>query len=197
MNNFAICGNNLKTTEIPEGKNAQLGSIRREVKETEKAWLAGVIEGEGCLAIVQNFDKHGKGRYNTVRIGVTNGDLFLIKKVSEIFYNLNAVFCYQYRTSKNPKHQSRIDIIAEGQGSCRKILEAILPYMASKKTQVELLLEFISWRANSKFEENIGKNYKEELSKLKHNFPDPSQTTRRASRPLVLDGDIVGAYTRV
>lgn len=197
MKNLTICGNNLITTEIPEGKNAQLGSIRREVEETEKAWLAGVIEGEGCLSIVQHYDRNGKGRYNTARISVTNGDLFLIQKVSQILYDLNTRFYFQLRKSKNPKHQTRLDINVEGQGSCWKVLEAIKPYMASKRLQVNLLIEFLVWRETFSFDEVVGRRFKEELSELKHNFPNPSQTTRRASMPLAIDGDIVGTYTRV
>jgi hypothetical protein len=192
MKNFAICEDNLKNTEIPEGKNVQLGSIRREVSEVEKAWLAAAIEGEGYVGIVQHYDRSGKGLYTTARISITNGNLLFIKKVSEIFYGLNSVFYFQLRKGKKTNHQSRLDIIAEGQGSCLKIVEAIYPYLASKKDQVNTLREFILWRMDKKFDNQKAIEFRDRISLLKHNHPDPSQTTRRASKPLILDGDIVG-----
>lgn len=187
MNNFAICGEHLLNTEIPEGKNVQLGSIRREVSDVEKAWLAGIIEGEGYAGIVQHYDRNGKGNYTTARISITNGNLLLIKKVSEIFYNLNVVFYFQLRKGKQANHQSRLDIIAEGQGSCLKIIEATYPYLASKKDQLDILKAFILWRMDAKFDNKTAIGFRNRISLLKHNHPDPSQTTRRASQPLIVE----------
>ncbi len=179
-----MCGDNLITTEIPKGKNAQLGSIRREVRETDKAWLAGIIDGEGYMIIVKHYNPKKQGRYSTVRIGVQNCDLRIVEKVSQIFYAVNASFYYQLRKHKNPNHSPSIEIIADGQGSCKKILDVIYDYLISKKDQAGILYEFISWRKESTFSDDVAVSYRDKLRDLRSSFPDPSQTTRRASQIL-------------
>lgn len=184
--------------EIPNGKNAQMQSISREVDLTDRAWLAAAIEGEGHILIVQNYKRYGSKGYTDARIGITNGDIHFIKKVSEILYALNVCFWYQLRKGKKSNHQARLDISTNGLKSCKKVIDCIYPYLVSKKDQADVLIEFIDWRLTSGYGKDfiaeIAEEYKNNLSWLKHNHSDPSQTTRRASYPLMWkDGDIVGA----
>ena len=202
MKNFAICEDNLINIEIPNGKNALLGSIRREVNPIDKSWLAAAIEGEGNISICQTYQRETNHGYKDARIGVCNGNVMFIKKISEIYYKLNVCFYYQLRKGKKLNHQSRLDILTNGLLSCLKILDCIYPYLASKKDEVDIMKEYIQWRTTSGMGKNFDKikaeDYAKRLSWLKHNHFAPSQTTRRASQPLkVADGDIVGACTRV
>jgi len=207
MKNFAMCENNPINIEIPKSKNALLGSIRREVGTADSAWLAAAIEGEGNLSISQTYQRGINHGYKDARIGITNGHINFIKKVSEIYYDLNICFYYQLRKGKKHNHQARLDILTSGYRSCLKILNCIYPYLTSKRKEADLLVEYILWRldnsdkcANIKFgvsaafDKEKAENYAKRLSWLKHNHPDPSQTTRKASEPLkVEDGDIVGS----
>ena len=196
MNNFAMCGNNLINIEIPKGKNAQLGSIRREVSEVDRAWLAAAIEGEGNLIIAQTFQRNINHGYKDTRIGIYNGNLMFIKKISEIYYDLNVCFYYQLRKAKKDNHQDGLAILTNGMNTCLKIIDCIYPYLASKINQVDLMREYIVWRLSDGhgkgFDAERAEEYAKRLSWLKHNYTDPSQTTRRASTPLTVDDDIVG-----
>lgn len=202
MKNFAICENNPLNIEIPKGKKALLGSIRREVGVADSAWLAAAIEGEGNVSICQTYQRGINHGYKDARIGIVNGDIRFIKKVSEIYYSLNVRFYYQLRKGKKHNHQPRLDILTNGFSSCLKIINCIYPYLSSKKGQIDTLKEYIVWRLTdgkrNHFDKNKAEKYAKYLSWLKHNHPDPSQTTRRASYPLgVEDGDIVGASMRI
>jgi len=202
MKNFTICENNLKNIEIPIGKKALLGSIRREVSVADKAWLAGAIEGEGNISICQTYQRNENHGYKDARIGVVNGNIWFIKKISGIYYDLNVCFYYQLRKGKKPNHQPRLDILTNGLLSCAKILHYIKPYLASKRDEVNVMLEYIGWRKTEGlgkcFDKDKAESYAKRLSWLKHNHFDPSQTTRRASYPLqVEDGDIVDAPMRI
>ncbi len=198
MTNFAICGNNLINIEIPNGKNALLGSIRREVGVADRAWLAAAIEGEGNLSICQTYQRQTNHGYRDARIGVCNGNVGFIKRVSQIYYDLNICFYYQLRKGKKSNHQPRLDILTNGLLSCLKIIHYISPFLASKKDEVKVLKDFIEWKSSdglgTNFDEKKAEDFAKRLSWLKHNHFDPSQTTRRASQPLqVADGDIVDA----
>lgn len=197
MNNFAVCGNNLLNTEIPNGKNVQLGSIRREVSGVDRAWLAAAIEGEGNLIIAQTYQRHYNHGYKDPRISLYNGNIDFIKKVSSIWYDLNTRFYYQLRKPRKENHQTGIVIATNGIKSCLKIIDCVYPYLASKRDQFDVFKEYLVWRTTDGYSLGFDKVKAEEfasrLSWLKHNYTNPSQTTRRASLPLGWDGDIVDA----
>jgi len=180
--------------EIPKCKNAQVQSIRREVREIELAWLAGIIDGEGCIYFGKRFDGKGKP-YHRLSISIANSDVRMIAKASQIYEALNLRFAYQLRTFAKFMKKHQMCIIVDSQGTGRKLLEAIYPYLVSKKDQAKLVLEYFEWRKGYQRGNAIDQNkvidFSEKLKMLKHQLPNPSQTTRKASKALILDGDIV------
>ena len=183
------------TTEndlVPESKNLNLQSISR--KEIEYAWLSGVIDSDGYIGIYQKIQKQWDNRYiSNPRVSISNTDLRMIKKISEMYFNMGIKFYYLLQKAK----RYNMIIGVEGSGSCKKVLEKILPYLVNKKKQAEIALEYIKYkescrrfqnRENGKMEntldENIISNFIERIKEEKHIDFAPQRLIRKASVPL-------------
>ena len=139
----------LETLESPfdthGGKNSMAESISR--KDVGLAWLAGVIEGEGCISVrwgTQTAPGHeGDNRMRTL-VNIYNNHPFLLKRVTEILVENEVPFCYAL--SKRTDEKSGMAILVEGKGRVKKLLNLVMPYLFSKKRQAELTLEAIEYR---------------------------------------------------
>ncbi len=107
-----------------------------EIKETDCAYLAATIEGEGCIIIDNVAPSSGKpksGWRPTVHV---------TQKGREWIDELYKIFPGQIITSHSTKHKGQFRI-SWTWGKAYEILEKILPYMRSpKKKQAELVLRF-------------------------------------------------------
>lgn len=187
--------------EIPKRKNARVRPISREV---DLAWLAGIIDGEGNLhAQVQEKQSGTSGRFNyfSPKIRITNTDVRMIHKVSEIyvrenlrfFYALNRVSRYQ---NKRETWRDQLEITVASQEACARLLRLVMPYLVNKAEYAKLFLGLIEWvmeqpkrgRMSAKgpnYTEN--ENFKEFVARLQMEracLVNPSTTTRRAGEIL-------------
>lgn len=142
------------------------------IPETEKAWLAGVIEGDGSLGMgfqlqngygksrifgnPANYDefeksKNGKGYQRFAvkpSIQFSNQDGLLIESVCNLFIRI----CKKQpliRESKGQYENSRsvLSVGLYGLQAVFDVLEAILPYLhGEKQARARLLFRFISSR---------------------------------------------------
>ena len=214
------CAGKSQKFEIPKSKNAQTETISRE----ESAWLAGIIEGEGNF----NLHKLHQGqicgtktrKHDSIStwIVIDNTDLRLIQKISQIYVKIGIKYHYDLKKRASEKHRFGLRITTSGFGSCRKLIRCISEFLASKKDQAELMLQFIELREKKWQQANpnhipfrVGKNggfakitapisYGEEewdmqrkMQELKHRDFNPQRLSRKASLPL-RDEDIVRAY---
>lgn len=174
------------------------------------SWLAGIIDGEGYLTtnkrqgIIAKKLNNGQGSLSFVtRVGVGSTDCTIIKKISEILYEMNVKF---YFTLHNPSKKfinakKYISINVEGYRSVKKLLKSIIDYMHSnKKEEAKAMLIYIDYRLNilnnrkefnsltaqekiNKFNE-IDVEFVKNLKALKNSLISPSTTKRVASKPL-------------
>ena len=110
------------------------------IKDTFKAWLAGFIDGEGCIAI--NYQHHKDGRkkhYLSLRITQKFAEPLL--KIKEIY---GGSVCYTH-TKKNKTYEHITASI-----KAETILRDVLPYLTVKKAQAELALKFRNIKRGSK-----------------------------------------------
>lgn len=109
------------------------------VSEVEKGWLAGIIDGEGCLHI--DLDpKGGSHPYMTV----TNSNKLIIEKVVDIWHRLGIGCRVQTRANlrKNPVQ----DVQVIGFKRLQPALVAIMPYLVGKANEALLLYRFVESR---------------------------------------------------
>lgn len=100
---------------------------------SERAYFAGLIDGEGCITLVRKRDvEHYCGK---IEIGMTGDELFELKTqigAGRIWTRSN-----DGRNAK-PCHMWTI-----GANACRTLLPQIAPYLRFKKRQADLLLEYL------------------------------------------------------
>lgn len=98
--------------------------------ETDLAWAAGLIEGEGC------FTCHSK-HHPYFLLDMTDKDV--VEKLQKVF-----PFCIlrgPYTHAKRPTMKPRWRLDGFGP-SAVKVMEAVLPYMGSRRTEkINLLLK--------------------------------------------------------
>ena len=126
---------------LPQRENAQVRSISREV---DLAWLAGIIDGEGNLNLMLKMASNGKP-YMQVKVRVANTDVRMIQKIARIYVEMGIVFFYDINFKKKATWKNQLNITVSSQGSCRKVLEAILPYLANKQEAAASFLEVIKF----------------------------------------------------
>ena len=107
--------------------------------ETDLAWLAGAIDGEGTLCLLKKKRNKTKVGYTyEARIGIANTDINFINKSREILGNN-----YSYLQSVADKRYPNSPICHKlywTPNTIRNVLPKLLPYLIKKK-QAELVLE--------------------------------------------------------
>ena len=185
------------------GNRMEMQQIRRQVEETDIAWLAGIIDGEGYLTLLQ-CGLRGKLKLIKkptktihVLIGVNNTHPLMLVKLTNIYYDLGLSFHSVLRTPKNKKHKPSIAVVVTGNRNCKKLLEKIFPYLSNKKNQASVMLSYLEYREGRKriigcvrdlyyipnHKQQAILKFFEEMKKAKI-VPDASETTRRASQPI-------------
>jgi len=115
------------------------------ISKTELAWLAGIIDGEGCIvAYWKNQSKNGTYRLE-VGVSIINTDVLMIKEISRICAKNRIGFAYALNNPKPPRRKA-MQIVIHGQGRTKKLLNAVMPYLITKKEQAEILLDLIHYR---------------------------------------------------
>lgn len=130
---------------LPKCENASVGPISREV---QIAWLAGIIDGEGNLHFdtkVRTTTAGNRFSYFCPKVRITNTDVRMARRISEIYVQENIVFFYTMnkREWKNKKSswKTQIEVSVSAQNSVRKILELVQPYLVNKQRLAELMIE--------------------------------------------------------
>ena len=152
-------------------------------------WLAGIIDGEGCITISTD-----KQKFFRTYITVNNNNPYLIQRVGEILSELNIKFYYLLKKRNNPKHKETLVINITGLGSCRKLIENIFLYLVGKKEQAEIMLKYINSRKGKMELKGTHNPYSKEeielvkkIKELNHKDYFLQRLQRKAHQPLKID----------
>ena len=115
-------------------------------------WLAGFYDGEGCLNLT-----HQKSKRNTAfspQIDLVNTNHAAMELIISFLADLD-IPVYVSKSKKHGvfhrdsgrSHKQRMTIRIARMKSVKRFLEHISPYLVLKREQAELLLEFVSSRA--------------------------------------------------
>jgi len=126
-----------------------------KLDKTEIAWLAGLIDGDGTITLVQNNKNKDGYRYYLPCLSIANTDSEVIYHIVKIFAKAGIRFDiqeidpqknYRDRTRKwNLRPLMRIEV--KGIKSAYPIVKAMIPYLASKKKRIaELVTRFCEIR---------------------------------------------------
>lgn len=186
--------------ELPQRENAQVQSTSREV---DLAWLAGIIDGEGNLHALVQEKNSGEGRLKFLcpKVRITNTDVRMIQRISEIYVREGLTFFYALNTVsryKNKKEtwRDQLEITIGSQHGVAKVLRLVMPYLVNKRGYASIFLELIEWVSEQPKRGRMSRDvcgytdrpefqvFLDRLANERKSLIDPSTTTRRAGEIL-------------
>jgi len=120
--------------------------------ETEKAWVAGIIDGEGCITA---FLQQGgiKGRLQVLMVHKPT-----IKRLHELTGEGNV---YKHSHTLASGRSGWLWIVSSQKA--RRVLSYVLPYMITKRNQAELYIKLMEMREGDKSRIEGRPNYDKQL----------------------------------
>lgn len=113
---------------------------------TDLAWLAGIWDGEGSIALFTHKEKNGSIKICPT-VCVVNTDISIINKVRKILEELGCNFVLQETQPKNSRHSIKWTLTTRNQKYIILFLEAVIPYLYSiKRQKAEILLDYTTRR---------------------------------------------------
>lgn len=119
----------------------------QQATEIEKAWLAGIIDGEGCIRL-NPYRPHGDKLYYQPAVYIYNTCPIMMDKVIQILDRLGTghltqtKFPDKYRGNRRPA----IAVTVWGHKRVSKLLLALMPYLVCKKAEALVLYRFCDSR---------------------------------------------------
>jgi hypothetical protein len=112
------------------------------IPEVERAYLAGLIDGEGSIMLVGRSSAHGP----MLRVNISNTDRRLLDWVAERFGGTVKV---AWRSQQIVRPNERVCYAWQRDcRQCRAVLEAALPYLISKRKHALVALAFARTQKN-------------------------------------------------
>jgi hypothetical protein len=109
------------------------GRIGSTFSDTEAAYIAGIMDGEGSIFLFQARTRNNR---IAIRMSVSNTDLDLLEWIRE----KTGIGSIVTKPSKNPKHKNANWWQANAEAA-EHVLTQILPYLVIKREQAEIALE--------------------------------------------------------
>ena len=142
------------------------------VQEVDLAWLAGIIDGEGCFSIFINNRKDAINPSISANLTITNSNCLLLNRCKEILDALEIKYLYQDPKNGHQRGRRVMRVKIKNYSSLKKIVELLLPFFVGKADQAKIVLEFVSLagqRGKLRYEDrNILMNKIKELNRHGH-----------------------------
>ena len=135
------------------------------LNEAEKGYLAAMIDGEGTISLRDSKATEKTTANLTPWVMVSNTNTKILEKVSQIThveYNKKAKRS-KHEQHRKPAYKWQIQSMM----NVRFLLEQVMPYLAGKQEQAQLVLEFISKKLSKKLGDGITREEREIQSQLK------------------------------
>jgi len=150
--------------ENPKAKSADYAKIsldetmdNQQATEAKMGWLAGIIDGEGCITM--RVYKRTTGNYwrSCALIVITNTSKIMLEEIHQILSSLRVGHFFREDSRKTVTKKRIFSLRIDGLKRCQKFLPLIIPYLIAKRPQAEVLLRFVNRRidgANKRFDGN-------------------------------------------
>jgi hypothetical protein len=114
------------------------------VRDVDLAWLAGVIDGEGCFSICSVNRKDADNPSPSAYLSITNSNDLLLKRCRQIFDELNIKYLFNDPKNGHPQGRRVMRIRVKNYSSLRRLIELIFPFLIGKADQAKVMLEFVA-----------------------------------------------------
>lgn len=115
-----------------------------EIKDTDWAYAAGFVDGEGCIAIVRSFTPRGNRFYYTIQVVVANTD----RRVLDWMQAMWAGGVFRVNQSRGAGRNSWAWRC--GSGVAKTFLPGIRPWLKIKRAQCDNAMAMIELLRRSK-----------------------------------------------
>ena len=105
--------------------------------EPDKAYIAGFLDGEGCITI----SKHHKGKAIRAQVTLNNSNLKVMQWIHTKLKLETTICVYDTIPGENKKIRYLINISKKS--VVQEILEMLVPFLIVKKENAFLILEFL------------------------------------------------------
>ncbi|MCP9495413.1 MAG: hypothetical protein MSG64_13285 [Pyrinomonadaceae bacterium MAG19_C2-C3] len=114
------------------------------VHDVDLAWLAGIIDGEGCFCIFTNSNRSERAINSSIsaNLTITNSNCLLLNRCREIFDALEIKYIYQNPKNGHQRGRRVMRVKIQNYSSLQRLIELTLPYFVGKAEQAKLVLEF-------------------------------------------------------
>ncbi|HET6444894.1 MAG TPA: hypothetical protein VFI27_09995 [candidate division Zixibacteria bacterium] len=110
--------------------------LRESLKETDWAWIAGMVDGEGCISLQRGYTKQWV--WYKPRLAVTNTDQAAMEFIAKAL-GANT----RKRKPVRPHYRPIVDVEVGSRKTLLSILPKLIPYLRIKRRQAELLLRTV------------------------------------------------------
>lgn len=113
--------------------------------ETDKAWLAGIIDGEGCISIF------ARANFFVPSVKIANTNELLINNCKRILEIGGIEYCVRFNDRGNRKNaKPSWELSLESRPRVIAVLNMVYPYLVSKKAQADLILDWCGKKKRAK-----------------------------------------------
>lgn len=117
-----------------------------EVSQTDLAYLAGLLDGEGCVYINDCRDSYGR-RYFQLRVVIANTHQGVLVWARKIFPGIKSSLTTSRarrdgRSNRTPENWRRSHHLSWNSSGAATVLSAVYPYLKIKKGEAEVALRF-------------------------------------------------------
>lgn len=157
--------------------NGKMDDTRSQSAGNVISWLAGFIDGEGCIGF--NKVSHKKD-FHYPHLCIVNTHKPTIDRIIEILSALGIRYWIVSPTCRNkPKYKQDYQVVVRGLKRLKPMLDLIIPHLFTKKPQAEAVLDFINYRLSLPPKSPYGEKEFRLITLLHElNRRGPSETTR-------------------
>lgn len=113
------------------------------VQDIDLAWLAGIIDGEGCFSIYSVTRKDANIPSPSAYLSITNSNCLVLERCREILEGLNIKYLYNDPKNGHQRGRRVMRIRIKNYSSLQKLIEMLLPFLVGKIDQAKLMREFV------------------------------------------------------
>ena len=152
-------------------------TTRGKVRALDRAYIAGFIDGEGCLSICRTIMKHNNKYFYYIRVQCGNTDRDVVDWLKSLYEgsisteNPGKLKLYRDGNYNEPLPIHRWVLCGK---NANKFLRDISPFLRQKKKQSKILLHFYNHRSHTN---NVWKN------KMKEKIHELNGISGKAHRP--------------
>lgn len=117
------------------------------LKETDIAWLAGFIDADGSIRLKKGAKNENKNQHSLIpHVTISNVCVLTLNHVVSILNELTANVRSSRKKPTKAAHSTLHNIDVMGMMQTQPVIEAVLPFLVTKRLEGMLVLKFIERR---------------------------------------------------